>query len=112
MITYRTQPTDSAYVYVATIGKRLQAELTYLHTASLGNARIAKQDDLHRAYASAVTLFYVLWDDFGAIDAPEANRLRNEIDRAYTEATARISHKRKGTNDTPAWMQGHPVELD
>ena len=95
MITY---PTNVNNYPALIVGDRLQKALNYLHNTNAPfGTRGTKMADLDAIRAEAITLWNLLWVDFGGIDNAEADRLRQEISNAYENAVLRLRTKRGQT---------------
>jgi len=97
MITYKTQPNHTNRLAALTIGHRLQTALDFLHNTGTHRPRRITMEALLCNRAEAITLWSLLWTDFDGIDHTEADRLREEIHSAYTNAVIRLRTKRGRT---------------
>lgn len=98
MITYRTLPTNVNNYPALIVGDRLQKAINYLHNTNAPfGTRGTKMADLEAVRVEAITLWELLWNDFGGIDNAEADRLRQEIRDTYENAVIRLRAKRGQT---------------
>lgn len=98
MITYRTLPTNVNNYPALIVGDRLQKAINYLHNTNAPfGTRGTKMADLEAVRVEAITLWELLWNDFGGIDNAEAARLRQEIRDTYENAVIRLRAKRGQT---------------
>lgn len=98
MITYRTLPANVNNFPALIVGDRLQKALNYLHNTNAPfGTRGTKMADLEAVRVEAITLWELLWNDFGGIDNAEAARLCKEIRDTYENAVIRLRAKRGQT---------------